>query len=157
MDKPNYLFLPPDFIHREEFHASLNYDSLTTVVNTSPFLTIKEKELRAYTWRLLIFKNLPDETFYYSYGKSLCRRRDRKDILNNIVQFCSRVRGIITTIFQDEIEKSLLYLEGMSDISETFIDNTFFDELKLKYNLSFKNTVEFKTDPKLPCTLIYEL
>ena len=136
MTKPPNLLLPPKFLHENYFHEAIikRYRHLQCFFDTSYELI----------WHTVIVRTFP----YRDEG--MLDHTDLNQKLDLIKNFCSSIKGIHsyneTNSIDVNINKDLLYLEGIKNIPLNVFDDSFMDELKVKYHCRDNVIVDFMSE-----------
>ena len=136
MLKPPGLLLPPEFLHEKYFHEAIvkKYRHLQCFFDTSYELI----------WHTVIVRTFP----YRDEG--MLDHTDLNQKLDLIKGFCSSIKGIHSynrLSFADvNIDEDLLYLEGIKNIPLNIFDDSFMDELKVKYHYRDNVIVHFMSE-----------
>ena len=132
--KPERLLLPPDFIYDKSFHESL-------VSLGCNLLILRNGYSNEYKlWHTVLAQII---RYRESREYSLANDRRKIDLVND---FCNSVKGLCHIYFGQDyfIEKeSVLYLEGLSELPNNFLDESFIIKLKNKYT-SNNYDIEFQ-------------
>jgi hypothetical protein len=127
MIKPESLLLPPSFVYDLSFHQDLVcLDYLQYPFPSGEYhlwFTVLSKVLRDRI--CLTYISLPDDK----------KIRLVKDFCDNVKGLFSYYKpGFIPKHERRNIISSLLFLEGMAESPINFIEESFIDDLKTKYN-----------------------